>query len=79
LHVLKGTDLAADYEAGRFECLTLDEYVDIVKDAIRLLPKDMVIHRMTGDGDKKLLIAPVWSGNKKLVLNTLNKALSLNL
>ena len=78
LHVLKGTDLAADYEAGRFECLTLEEYVDIVKDAIRLLPEDMVIHRMTGDGDKKLLIAPVWSGNKKLVLNTLNKTLSLN-
>ena len=78
LHVLKGTDLAADYEAGRFECLTLDEYVDIVRDAIALLPEDMIIHRMTGDGDKKLLIAPVWSGNKKLVLNTLNSALSLN-
>ena len=78
LHVLKGTDLAKDFAAGKFDCLTLDEYVDIVKDAVSLLPKDMVIHRMTGDGDKKLLIAPLWSGNKKLVLNTLNKALSLN-
>ena len=78
LHVLKGTDLAKDFAAGKFDCLTLDEYVDILKDAASLLPKDMVIHRMTGDGDKKLLIAPLWSGNKKLVLNTLNKALSLN-
>ena len=78
LHVLKGTDLAKDFASGKFDCLTLDEYVDIVKDAVSLLPKDMVIHRMTGDGDKKLLIAPLWSGNKKLVLNTLNKALSLN-
>lgn len=78
LHVLKGTDLAKDFAAGKFDCLTLDEYVDIVKDAVSLLPKDMVIHRMTGDGDKKLLIAPLWSGNKKLVLNALNKALSLN-
>lgn len=78
LHVLKGTDLAKDFAAGKFDCLTLDEYVDIVKDAVSLLPKDMVIHRMTGDGDKKLLIAPLWSGNKKLVLNTLNKTLSLN-
>ena len=78
LHVLKGTDLSKDYAAGKFECLTLNEYADIIKDAVSLLPKDMVIHRLTGDGDKKLLIAPLWSGNKKLVLNTLNKVLSLN-
>ena len=71
LHVLKGTDLAADYLAGRFSCLTLEEYVQLLKEALALLPDDIVIHRLTGDGDKKLLIAPAWSGDKKRVLNRL--------
>ncbi len=73
LHVLKGTDLADDYLAGEFECLTMDEYVSIVCDALRILPDDIVIHRMTGDGDKKTLIAPEWSKDKKRVLNLLKK------
>ena len=74
LHVLQNTDLQLDYEAGSFRTLTLDEYVDILCEAVELLPKDTVIHRLTGDGDKKLLIAPLWSADKKRVLNTINQA-----
>lgn len=75
LHLLKGTDLAAEYEKDPFHILTLDEYTELICDCIELLPPDMVVHRITGDGDKKLLIEPQWSGNKRLVLNTINKAL----
>lgn len=76
LHVLKGTDLEKDYLAGKFECLSLDEYVEIIRDALEVLPEDIVIHRMTGDGDKKILVAPLWSGDKKKVLNKLRELLS---
>ena len=76
LHVLKGTDLAGDYEEGKFKCLEMDEYIDIICSALKVLPEDMVIHRMTGDGAKKDLIAPLWSMDKKRVLNSLNKAIS---
>lgn len=75
LHVLKNTDLAVDYKNGLFETLSLEEYVDILMDIIRLLPPDMVIHRLTGDGPKKILTAPQWSGDKKNVLNTINRIL----
>ncbi|MBE5922541.1 MAG: TIGR01212 family radical SAM protein [Lachnospiraceae bacterium] len=75
LHVLSGTDLAKDYEAGKFETLTFDEYIAIIIDCLRLLPPDMVVHRLTGDGPKKLLVAPLWSANKKHVLNQLNNAI----
>lgn len=75
LHILRGTDLAAEYEKSPFHLLSLDEYSELICDCIELLPKDMVVHRITGDGDKKLLIAPKWSANKKLVLNTINKRL----
>lgn len=71
LHVLKNTDLAKDYEAGIFETLTMDEYIDIICRLIRIIPKEIVIHRLTGDGPKNLLISPIWSGNKKAVLNKL--------
>ena len=77
LHVLKGTDLAAEYEAGKFECLTEDEYIGILKEALAVLPESMVIHRMTGDGDKKILIAPLWSGNKKHVINRIRREILL--
>ena len=77
LHVLKGTDLAKDYEAGKFSCLTLEEYGEILKRCIRLLPEHTVIHRITGDGAKKDLIAPLWSGDKKRVLNYLHRVLEL--
>ena len=72
LHILKGTDLCTDYEKGEFKALTLDEYVDILCDAVEILPQNVIIHRLTGDGDKKLLVAPLWSGNKKDVLNSLH-------
>ena len=75
LHVIKGTDLEKDYEVGLFECMSMEEYVSLVKDCIDILPKDMIIHRMTGDGDKRTLIAPLWSGDKKRVLNALHAAL----
>lgn len=75
LHVLQGTDLEKEYNTGKFQTLTLSEYIDIICSCIEILPENIVIHRLTGDGDKKILIAPLWSGNKKLVLNTLNKEL----
>ena len=76
LHVIENTDLAADYKAGKFECLSLDEYASLIRDCIQVIGTKLVIHRMTGDGDKKTLIAPEWSMDKKNVLNTINRALS---
>ena len=73
LHVLKNTDLCKDYEAGKFHVMTLNEYIDTVIACLKVLPKDMVVHRITGDGDKKELVAPLWSADKKHVLNTMNK------
>lgn len=72
LHVLKGTKLEEDYRNGLFECLTLAEYADILKDCLSLVPDTVVVHRITGDGAKKDLIAPLWSADKKRVLNELN-------
>ena len=73
LHVLKNTDLAEDYAAGKFRTMELEEYCDLITDCLRALPPQVVIHRLTGDGAKKDLIAPLWTGDKKRVLNTLNK------
>ena len=73
LHVLEGTDLAVLYRAGGFQTFSLEEYLDLVIDCIALLPPETVIHRISGDGPKKLLVAPVWSGNKRLVLNSMAK------
>ena len=75
LHVLSGADLAEEYEKSPFHILTLEEYSSLICDCIELLPESMAVHRITGDGDKRLLIEPKWSGNKKLVLNTINKML----
>lgn len=72
LHILKGTDLAKDYVKNSFSVYTKEEYIDLVIDCIEHLPKNMVLHRVTGDGPKNLLIAPLWSGNKKDVLNALH-------
>lgn len=72
LHILKGTDLAADYMSGAFEALSLETYVKYLGEIIQLLPENMVIHRLTGDGPKNLLIAPAWSADKKNVLNRVN-------
>lgn len=76
LHVLEGTDLAEDYRAGKFDVMTLEEYVAVVSSCLEQLPEDMVVHRMTGDGPKRILIAPQWSGDKKRVLNAIHQALS---
>lgn len=73
LHVLKDTKLAEEYEKGNFETLTYEEYEDLLVMAVKRLRKDIVIHRLTGDGPKKYLIAPMWSGNKKKVINAINK------
>ena len=75
LHVLRGTDLAKDYAAGKFQVLSLEAYGEILKMCISCLPEHTVIHRITGDGAKKDLIAPLWSGDKKRVLNYLRKLL----
>ena len=75
LHVLKGTDLAKDYAEGKFKCLEMDEYINLIVKCLEIIPTNVVIHRMTGDGDKKILIAPEWSGDKKKVLNALTKSI----
>ena len=72
LHILKNTRLAAEYEAGRVEALTLEAYAAILKNCIDILPPETVVHRITGDGAKKDLIAPLWSADKKKTLNFLN-------
>ena len=76
LHVIRGTDLEKDYREGKFETLTFESYVELVADCIALLPENMVIHRMTGDGDKRTLVAPMWSTDKKRVLNAIHRAVS---
>lgn len=73
LHVLEGTDLADDYLAGKFKTLSIEEYIDILDGCLEVIPTSVVIHRLTGDGAKKDLIAPMWSANKKNVLNTIQK------
>lgn len=75
LHVIDGTDLAKDYEKGLFKTFEFDEYVNLIVKCVKIIPKDIVIHRLTGDGAKKDLIAPLWSADKKRVLNAINKAL----
>ncbi len=73
LHVLEDTDLADDFRDGKFQTMEMDEYLELVIDALQRINPEIVIHRVTGDGPKNILIAPTWSGNKKQVLNTLHK------
>lgn len=73
LHVLEGTDLAEDYRKGLFSVLTLEEYIRVLEQCVETIPADMVIHRLTGDGAKRELIAPQWSADKKHVLNAINQ------
>lgn len=77
LHVLRGTDLEADFQSGSFQVLSLEDYINLLELCIRHLPKEMVIHRLTGDGPKSLLAAPEWSGNKRLVLNAIRREFTL--
>ena len=76
LHVLRGTDLQKQYEAGEFSVLTLEEYMKWLFACIRRLPPHIVIHRITGDAPKLHLIEPRWSADKKTVLNTINRAMA---
>ena len=76
LHVLQNTDLAQDYLTGKFRCLELDEYARWLKACLAVLPEHIVVHRITGDGAKRDLIAPLWSMDKKRVLNYLNQYLN---
>lgn len=78
LHVLKGTDLDLLYRQHAFETMSLPDYLYLVGRCIRLLPPETVIHRLSGDGPKSLLTAPMWSANKRLVLNSLAKYLKEN-
>ncbi len=74
LHVLRGTDLETLYLHGDFQTLSKEAYTDLICDCLEILPRDIVIHRLTGDAPKELLVAPLWSANKKDVLNSLQKA-----
>ncbi|HCK43499.1 MAG TPA: TIGR01212 family radical SAM protein [Ruminococcaceae bacterium] len=75
LHILEGTDLADEYRECKVDVLSLEEYTSIIKHCVEIIPDNVVIHRLTGDGAKKDLIAPLWSADKKHVLNTINKAI----
>jgi len=76
LHVLKGTELEAYYESTHFHIPSLTEYTETIKSCLELLPENMVVHRLTGDAPKKLLIEPKWSADKKNVINTINEAIN---
>ena len=77
LHVLKGTDLAQDYHDGKFVCMSMEEYGRVLKACIDVLAEEIVVHRINGDGAKKNLIAPLWSADKKRVLNYLYNVLDI--
>lgn len=74
LHILRGTDLAEDWYKGKIQTLELGEYIAVLEDCVRNIPREMVIHRLTGDGAKRDLLAPLWSADKKRVLNTIHTA-----
>lgn len=76
LQILRGTQMAAEYRQTPFPVMTLEEYCSLICDCLRILPDEIVVHRLTGDGPKSLLIAPAWSADKKRVLNTMRKAVS---
>ncbi len=75
LQILKGTQLAREYETDPFPLLSMDQYCSLTAQALAMLPEDMVVHRMTGDPPRRLLIAPAWCTDKKRVLNTINAEL----
>lgn len=73
LHILKGTDLEKEYMAGNVQAMTMEEYIHTLEELLPLIPDDVIIHRLTGDGPKSLLIAPLWSADKKRVINEIRK------
>ena len=74
LHVLRGTDLERLWQAGQCPVLSLEEYIAVLEQCVRALPRQVVIHRLTGDGAKQDLLAPLWSGDKKRVMNAIHAA-----
>jgi len=74
LHVLENTDLAEAWRAGKVPVMELEDYISALEHCVRHIPKEMVIHRLTGDGAKRDLLAPLWSGDKKHVLNAIHQA-----
>lgn len=76
LHILKDTDLYEDYKKGLVSPLQMEEYIDILFCCIEKIPQNIVIHRITGDAPKKHLVEPLWSADKKNVLNTINKEMN---
>ena len=73
LHILKGTDLYDEFVKGSVRILSEDEYIDTLRECVKIIPDRVVIHRLTGDGDKKLLVAPLWSADKKHVWNRIQR------
>ena len=78
LHLMKGTPLVKLYERGELEFLSQDDYIELICKGIAMLPEDMVVHRLTGDAPRDLLIGPMWSLKKWEVLNSIDKALEEN-
>ncbi len=73
LHILKNTDLEKEYQSGSIRVLTEDEYIRLLKECLEIIPENVVIHRLTGDGDKRILVAPMWSADKKHVWNRIHR------
>lgn len=76
LHILKGTDLYGDYLQGKVPVMSMEEYLDLLKELLPIIPDDVVIHRLTGDGPKRLLVAPLWTADKKKVINAISGLIS---
>ena len=76
LNVLKGTELEKEYKQGKFDLMSREEYADLIAHSIALLPENIVVHRLTGDGDKRLLTAPEWVADKKRTLNLINQRIN---
>ena len=78
LQILKGTELSREYGRESFPIMSLDEYADLIAESLSILPERTVLHCITGDGPRNLLIAPLWSLDKKQVLNTINRRVNEN-
>ncbi|WP_408069645.1 TIGR01212 family radical SAM protein [Butyrivibrio sp. JL13D10] len=76
LQILKGTQMCEEYLKNPFHILSLEEHVELLAESLKILPKNIVVHRMTGDGPRTLLVEPLWSLNKKNVLNTINRSVN---
>ena len=77
LQILKGTAMAEEYEQDPYPLMDLEEYASLIGECARILPRETVLHRMTGDGPRRLLIAPLWCLDKKRVLNRLRREVAL--